>query len=51
MFFSDVKFSLDDGIVVGHKPLLMARCDMMAAMFTDNFLEASATLVSFVDTV
>lgn len=43
--FTDVKFSLDDGIVVAHKPLLMARCDMMAAMFTDNFLEASATLI------
>ena len=27
--FSDIEFVLDDGRVPAHKPLLMARCDMM----------------------
>ncbi|XP_076102479.1 rho-related BTB domain-containing protein 2-like [Mytilus galloprovincialis] len=43
--FTDVKFSLDDDVVSAHKPLLMARCDMMAAMFTANFMEASAPVI------
>ena len=34
--FSDIVFRLDDGTASAHKPLLMARCDMMRAMFTHN---------------
>jgi len=45
--FSDVLFRLDDGVVGAHKAMLMARCDMMAAMFSDNFLEGSAEIVDF----
>ncbi|XP_052773542.1 rho-related BTB domain-containing protein 1-like [Mya arenaria] len=39
---SDVRFLLDDGAVRAHKPLLMSRCEMMYAMFNDNFMEAAA---------
>lgn len=39
---TDVQFEVDDGLMMAHKPLLIARCEMMCAMFTDNFLEASA---------
>jgi len=45
--FSDIEFALDDGVVSAHKPLLMARCDMMQAMFSDSFLESSARCVRF----
>lgn len=45
--FSDIEFALDDGKVAAHKPLLMARCDMMQAMFSDAFLEGSARCVRF----
>jgi len=45
--FSDIEFALDDGVVHAHKPLLMARCDMMQAMFSDSFLESSARCVRF----
>jgi Rho-related BTB domain-containing protein 1/2 len=45
--FSDVLFTLDDGTLGAHKAMLMARCDMMAAMFSHNFLEGSAGTVSF----
>ena len=34
--FSDIVFRLDDGAASAHKPLLMARCDMMRAMFSHN---------------
>ena len=34
--FSDIVFRLDDGTASAHKPLLMARCDMMRAMFSHN---------------
>ena len=34
--FSDIIFRLEDGTAAAHKPLLMARCDMMRAMFTHN---------------
>ena len=44
--FTDIKFKVDDGIVLAHKSLLMARCEMMYAMFNDNFIEASADVVS-----
>ncbi|XP_059083348.1 rho-related BTB domain-containing protein 1-like [Tigriopus californicus] len=46
--FADVVFRLDDGHIRAHKPLLMARCDMMLAMFThDDFVECSARVVKF----
>lgn len=47
--FSDILFRLDDGTCTAHKPILMARCDMMCAMFThdDYFKEASARVVHF----
>eukprot|EP00095_Tigriopus_kingsejongensis_P009866 maker-scaffold757_size101632-snap-gene-0.20 protein:Tk09866 transcript:maker-scaffold757_size101632-snap-gene-0.20-mRNA-1 annotation:"hypothetical protein DAPPUDRAFT_225906" len=46
--FADVVFRLDDGAIRAHKPLLMARCDMMLAMFThDDFVESSARVVHF----
>ncbi|XP_078668087.1 rho-related BTB domain-containing protein 1-like isoform X3 [Branchiostoma floridae x Branchiostoma belcheri] len=38
---SDVLFRVDDGTVPAHKPLLMAHCDVMSAMFGGNFLESS----------
>ena len=49
LIFLDIKFKVDDGTVAAHKPLLMARCEMMYAMFNDNFIEASADMVSYVD--
>lgn len=45
--FSDVLFKLEDGTQAAHKPLLMSRCDMMQAMFTDDFIESSAKVVKF----
>ena len=46
--FADVLFRLDDGALPAHKPILMARCDMMRAMFThDEFVETSARVVKF----
>lgn len=45
--FSDVVFQLDDGLCSAHRPLLMARCDMMAAMFRGDFRESSAKVVHF----
>ncbi|XP_067135297.1 rho-related BTB domain-containing protein 1-like [Centruroides vittatus] len=45
--FSDVLFQLEDGIVPAHKPILIARCDVMAAMFSGDFCESSAKIVPF----
>ncbi|XP_033757206.1 rho-related BTB domain-containing protein 1-like [Pecten maximus] len=45
----DIHFEVDDGIVAAHKPLLIARCEMMCAMFTDNFREASAHVIPLPD--
>lgn len=42
----DVIFQLDDGRVSCHKPILVARCEMMGAMFTSNFRESSLRVVS-----
>ncbi|XP_045190267.2 rho-related BTB domain-containing protein 1-like [Mercenaria mercenaria] len=39
---TDVRFLVDDGAIRAHKPLLMGRCEMMYAMFNDNFKESSA---------
>ncbi|XP_014774745.1 rho-related BTB domain-containing protein 2 [Octopus bimaculoides] len=44
---TDVTFQVDDGMVRAHKPLLMAHCEMMYAMFSDNFRESSAKVISF----
>jgi len=43
--FTDIVFKLDDGTQAAHKPLLMARCDMMQAMFSDDFIESTARVV------
>jgi len=46
--FTDVLFRLDDGAVAAHKAVLMARSDMMQAMFThDDFVVRSAEIVKF----
>ncbi|XP_071033337.1 rho-related BTB domain-containing protein 1 isoform X2 [Parasteatoda tepidariorum] len=45
--FSDVYFQLEDGLCCAHKPILMARCDVMAAMFRGDFRESSAKVVHF----
>uniref|UniRef100_A0A146MA20 Rho-related BTB domain-containing protein 1 n=2 Tax=Lygus hesperus TaxID=30085 RepID=A0A146MA20_LYGHE len=45
--FADVIFQLDDGCIPAHKPLLMARCDMMRAMFSGDFREGSAKVIHF----
>ena len=46
--YADVIFRLDDGALPAHKPVLMARCDMMRAMFThEDFVESSARVVKF----
>lgn len=44
--FSDVMFQLEDGTMAVHRPLLMARCDMMHAMFSGDFRESNAKVVS-----
>ena len=38
-FFPDVTFQLEDGVEHGHKALLVARSDMMAAMFSDKSVQ------------
>jgi hypothetical protein len=43
--YVDVTFEVDGAIVVGHKSILMVRSDMMACMFSNNFMEGSAELV------
>ncbi|XP_053313997.1 rho-related BTB domain-containing protein 2-like [Spea bombifrons] len=44
--FSDVVFALDDGSVLAHKPLLIANCDWMVAMFRGTFRESFTSEVS-----
>ncbi|ESO95033.1 hypothetical protein LOTGIDRAFT_117662 [Lottia gigantea] len=44
---TDIRFKVDDGIVSAHKPLLMARCEMMQAMFSGDFRESVAEVVPF----
>ncbi|CAG9138566.1 unnamed protein product [Plutella xylostella] len=43
--FADVTFDLDDGIQLGHKAVLMARCDPMRAMFQGHFRESTARVL------
>ncbi|XP_068800072.1 rho-related BTB domain-containing protein 2-like isoform X3 [Struthio camelus] len=44
--FADVVFRVDDGAVPAHKPLLVAGCDWMMAMFRGAFRESYAAEVS-----
>ncbi|XP_027765449.1 rho-related BTB domain-containing protein 2-like [Empidonax traillii] len=44
--FVDVVFRVDDGEVPAHKPLLIAGCDWMRAMFRGGFRESYAEEVS-----
>ncbi|XP_033017048.1 rho-related BTB domain-containing protein 2-like [Lacerta agilis] len=44
--FADVVFVVDDGLVPAHKPLLLAGCDFMVAMFGSTFRESCAAEVS-----
>ncbi|XP_030306376.1 rho-related BTB domain-containing protein 2-like [Calypte anna] len=44
--FADVVFRVDDGAVPAHKPLLVAGCDWMMAMFRGAFRESFADEVS-----
>ncbi|NXN91776.1 RHBT2 protein, partial [Rhinopomastus cyanomelas] len=44
--FADVVFRVDDGAVPAHKPLLIAGCDWMLAMFRGAFRESYAHEVS-----
>ena len=43
---ADVDFEVDDGTVRAHRALLTCRSDVMAGMFTNDFLEKSAKLVT-----
>ena len=45
--YADVHFLLDDGSCPAHRALLMARCDVMDAMFAGDFRESSAKVVSY----
>lgn len=45
--FTDIIFQLEDGAFAAHRALLSARCDVMRAMFSGNFKERSAKIVSF----
>ncbi|XP_042881840.1 rho-related BTB domain-containing protein 1-like isoform X1 [Penaeus japonicus] len=45
--FSDVLFQLEDGTASVHRPLLMSRCDMMHAMFSGDFRESNAKVITF----
>ncbi|XP_048365141.1 rho-related BTB domain-containing protein 2-like [Sphaerodactylus townsendi] len=44
--FADVMFVVDDGSLLAHKPLLLAGCDFMVAMFGSTFRESRAAEVS-----
>lgn len=44
--FADVIFEVDDGACTAHKALLTARCDVMKAMFSGDFRESQAKVVS-----
>ncbi|CAN2388294.1 Rho-related BTB [Pristimantis euphronides] len=48
--FSDVVFTVDDGPVPAHKPLLIANCDWMVAMFRGSFRESFTRGVSLPST-
>ncbi|KAK6186195.1 hypothetical protein SNE40_008281 [Patella caerulea] len=44
---TDITFKVDDGLVSAHKPLLIARSEMMRAMFSGDFRESVADVVPF----
>ncbi|KAH9518736.1 Rho- BTB domain-containing protein 1 [Bulinus truncatus] len=44
-FLEDISFEVDDGVVSAHKPLLVASCEVMAAMFSDHFIESAWDIV------
>ena len=44
--FSDVLFQLEDGVCPAHRSLLVSRSDVMLAMFSGDFRESNATVVS-----
>ncbi|XP_039615007.1 rho related BTB domain containing 4 isoform X1 [Polypterus senegalus] len=44
--FADVVFHMDGGQLPSHKPLLIASCDWMAAMFSGSFMESYNDQVS-----
>ena len=41
-------FEVDDGTVRAHRALLTCRSEVMASMFTNDFLEKSAKLVTVI---
>ncbi|KAL0277501.1 UNVERIFIED_CONTAM: hypothetical protein PYX00_004753 [Menopon gallinae] len=45
--FADVMFQLDDGTFPAHRSILMARCDVMKAMFSGDFRESAAKIILF----
>ncbi|KAK6621940.1 hypothetical protein RUM44_001747 [Polyplax serrata] len=45
--FSDVVFQLDDTSFPAHRAILMARCDVMKAMFSGDFRESAAKVILF----
>nr|XP_044993622.1 rho-related BTB domain-containing protein 1 isoform X2 [Jaculus jaculus] len=47
--FSDVTFTLDDGAISAHKPLLICSCEWMAAMFGGSFVESANSEVHLPD--
>ncbi|XP_033099318.1 rho-related BTB domain-containing protein 2-like isoform X2 [Anneissia japonica] len=45
-FMKDMLIKVDDGVVVTHKSILMARCDPMLAMLGGHFRESSSSEVA-----
>ena len=45
--FGDISFELDDGHMMAHRAMLVARCEVMRAMLNGDFREAHAQSVSF----
>ena len=43
---TDISFEVDNGIVSAHKALLMGHCEMMYAMFNNDFIESASDVVS-----
>ena len=44
--FTDITFGLKDGKYAAHRAMLSSRCDVMRAMFSGNFIEKNAKVVS-----
>ncbi|XP_070494728.1 rho-related BTB domain-containing protein 1 isoform X3 [Chironomus tepperi] len=43
--FADITFELDDGKMKAHRSMLVARCEVMRAMFSGNFAESNAHII------